>query len=530
MTVLIGDGIRILDGRILVGGENRPVQIEPNIRKTYVELSPPTLEDQTDDLTRIRRALGPEIKAECGDTDIEILQGMSRLLRKADYKVTVVTSGGKITGIEAGDTTAALYGIAFDIGTTTVVGTLMNLATGHELSHASRLNAQVVFGEDTISRIKHVIDKPGGGAEMRGKILDVVNEIVKEAAMTAGIDPLNIDEAVIVGNTTMSHLLLGLDPTGLSQIPFVSVASAAVNLSAAEAGIDINPRGNIYVLPNIAGFVGSDTVGVMLACDYLEPGPALLAVDVGTNGELALRRDGELMVCSTAAGPALEGAELSCGMRAAAGAIEHFRITAGAVECDVIGGVKATGLCGSGIIDVIAELLDAGIVDSYGAIIERDDLKGKVPDSLLERIITVNDQPAFLIGKAENGNSGSRDVVMTQKDIRQIQLAKGAIRAGIQLIVKQMSLDVAELDELLLAGAFGNYIDKVSAQRIGLLPPISPERIRFVGNAASIGAKMALLSRSVRSDAEKILKKARHLELATLPEFMNELSDNMLFP
>jgi len=529
MSVLITSGMRVLDGKILVDGISRSFVLDTAIAKTYMELPEPTLEDQAADLYRVKRALNDPGDA-CPEFDIDLIRELPKILRDANFKVTVVTSNGKVVAVEPGDTTERIYGMAFDIGTTTVVGTIVDLRTGSDVARASRLNAQVVYGEDTISRIQHAITHTDGRTDMMEKIRNVINDIIREAAENAGITTDDIYEAVFVGNTTMSHLLLGFDPYGLSRIPFVPVANAGVNLRARDAGIVIHPNGNLYVLPNIAGFVGSDTVGVMLACDYLEDGPAQLAVDVGTNGELSLRRGSSLIVCSTAAGPALEGAAITCGMRAAGGAIEHVRITPDRIECDVIGGTAPSGLCGSGIIDLLAQLLELGIVDRYGAILDTDHLKGKFPDYLLDHIVVVDDQPAFVVIEDSENGVERRKIVLTQRDIRQIQLAKGAISAGIRLILKEMSMKLEDLDEILLAGAFGNYINKENAQRIGLLPDISPDRIRFVGNAASTGAKMALLSREVRRDADTIRHKTRHLELANLPGFMDTLTDCMLFP
>lgn len=526
MSVLINPNIRVSDGQILIDGVERTFEMDPVVSKQYLELPEPTLEDQTPDLLRIVKALSPG-KEDCPDIGLEILRTLPEILRSSEYKVTAISSSAKLTGIEPGDTSSTLYGMAFDIGTTTVVGTIIDLNSGRELSHASRLNAQVIYGEDTISRIKHVIENKNGSVEMSGKIIGVINEIIQESSKKAGIDSDMIYEIVCAGNTTMFHLFFGLDPEGLSKIPFVPVTSASVKINASILGIGINPLGNIVFLPNIAGFVGSDTVGVMLACNYLEPGPAVIAVDVGTNGEIALRVNGSMTVCSTAAGPALEGAELTSGMRAATGAIEHIRITPEKIYLDVIGNTEPTGICGSGIIDAVAELLNAGIVDSYGAIQPKEELEGKIPDYLLERIVIIDDQPAFIFYKSE---SKGRDVIFSQKDIRQVQLAKGAIRAGINLLLMKSGISLDKLDEILLAGAFGNYIKKSSAQRIGLLPDVPPEKIRFVGNAASTGAKMALLSARVRADADKIRATAKHIELAALPEFMDEFMDTMLFP
>jgi uncharacterized 2Fe-2S/4Fe-4S cluster protein (DUF4445 family) len=530
ISVLISPGLRIMDGKILVDGIDRTFDMKPLVAKTYVELPEPTLEDQVSDLFRVKRALGLSDE-KCPEMDLDLLRELPGLLSEFEYKITVVTaSDNRIIDIEPGDTTGTLYGIAFDIGTTTVVGTLIDLLTGREISYASRLNTQVVYGEDTISRIKHVIENDSGSNDMSEKILGVINEIITEAAQKAGIEVSGIYEAVFVGNTAMSHLFLGLDPAMLAKIPFVSATNSAVNVWAFDLDIEINPRGNIYVLPNVAGFVGSDTVGVMLSCDYLEPGPTQLIVDVGTNGELALRHNGTLTVCSTAAGPALEGAALTSGMRALRGAIEHVKIVSGELAIDVIGGATPIGLCGSAIIDIVAVLLEAGIIDTYGAIVSADTLKDTISQSLAERIITMNDQPAFLLYSPPGNGTDSDKVVLTQKDVRQIQLAKGAIRSGINLILKNSGLSADGLEEILLAGAFGNYITKSSAQRIGLLPDIPPEKIRFIGNAASTGAKMALLSQSAREDADRIRRKANHIELAALPEFMNEFSDNMIFP
>jgi len=529
MSVLISPNLRVMDGKILVDGIDRTFDMAPLIVKTCVSLPEPSLDDQVADLYRVKRALGYPDET-CPDFDFDLLRELPDTIREARFTVTAVTADSRLIAIEPGDTTDCLYGIAFDIGTTTVVGTIIDLKTGREMSHASRLNEQVVYGEDTISRIKHVIEHSGGGNDMQAKILGVVNEIIHEAAAHAGVRTDDLYEAVFVGNTTMSHLFLGLNPKGLSHIPFVPVTGAGVYRRAGNAGIAINPRGSIFFLPNIAGFVGSDTVGVMLACNCLEPGPVQLIVDVGTNGELALRHDSSLTVCSTAAGPALEGAQLTCGMRAADGAIEHVRITPEAFEYDVIGGTEPVGLCGSGIIDLVAELLEAGVIDQNGTLISSDDARGAIYDHLAVRMFVNEGQPALMLYEPPPESGTLRRVMLTQGDVRQIQLAKGAIRAGINLILASEGLTQDDLDEILLAGAFGNYIKKSSAQRIGLLPGIPPERIRFVGNAASTGAKMALLSANARRDADRIRHLTKHIELAALPGFMNEFMNTILFP
>lgn len=439
---------------------------------------------------------------------------------------TLVPDDAAQPGISSG----AKYGMAFDLGTTTVAGTLLDLTDGRELARASRMNPQAVHGQDVISRIRYAGDAADGRETLAREIRSAVNEIAAEAAAKAGITPRGIGETVFAGNTTMTTLFAGLDPSGLAEIPFAA-ETPKPRYAASELGLDVLPDGSAYPLPNIAGFVGSDTVAVMLAGGFSGPGPTRLAVDVGTNGELALRRsDGAIMVCSTAAGPALEGAALSCGMRAADGAVEHVRITDDGVACDVIGDVLPVGICGSGVIDAVAELLDRGIVDSSGRLLPRDELAGRIPESLLGRIGDMNGDTTFILCP-RNGESGAtRDVVITARDIRQVQLAKGAIAAGITLLLREMGVTPDDLGDILLAGAFGNYIRIRSAMRIGLLPRIPEERIKFVGNAALTGAKMALLSGTAREAAGRIAREARHLELAALPDFTGVFAEHLFFP
>jgi len=529
MRVFLSDTIRAAEGQILVNGLDRTVSIDTPLKKTYLDVPPPSLEDQRADLQRVAETLGI-YNGSCPDIDIRLARELPDILRNANFRITVTSENSRIVAVEPGDTTSRLYGIAFDIGTTTVVGSILDLRNGGQEAYASRLNAQIIHGEDTISRIKYAIEEPNGLSELRSKILGVINEIIDEAVEKAGIEKHEIYEAVFVGNTTMSHLLMGMSPEGLSKIPFVPVTNTPLTTLAKDAGIGINPLGTVHVLPNIAGFVGSDTVAVMLACDYLDDGPTQLAVDVGTNGELALRHDGKLTVCSTAAGPALEGAALTCGMRAAPGAIEHVTLTENDVECDIIGNVAPAGICGSGIIDIVAELVRTGIVDSVGRVLPPEECPRAVSEELKSRIVeNEGGEYEFVLAVDESGDVPRR-IVISQRDIRQIQLAKGAISAGIALLVKSAGLTLDDLDEILLAGAFGNYIRAESAQRMGLLPMVPVERIRFVGNAASAGAKMALLSRSARADADRIRHVTGHIELASMTEFMTEFSNSMLFP
>ena len=388
------------------------------------------------------------------------------------------------------------YVLAFDIGTTTVVAYLLEGKTGKQLSKASCLNPQGAFGADVISRIQHVMTT--GTTELKDMMVTAMGELTREAAKKADIDPTQITLAAVVGNTAMHHLLLGIDPKPLTIPPYMPNVREALEFPAKDF-LPIDPEGTVRVLPNIAGFVGADTVGCMAATRFDTFEKLTLMIDIGTNGEMVLGDKNRRIACSTAAGPAFEGAKISCGMRGAAGAVDHVWVEDGAIQYHVIGEGKAEGLCGSGLLDLVACLLE------------------------LEEITETGRMPCKSFRLADT------DVVLTQQDVREVQLAKAAIRAGIELMCQHLNRSVEVIDTVLLAGAFGNYMDPGSACAIGMIPPCLEDKSRPIGNAAGEGAKLSALNGEEFTYAQHLAKDTEFLELASMPQFQDSFVDFLSF-
>jgi len=417
-----------------------------------------------------------------------------------------------------------IFGIAVDIGTTTIVAKLINMADGQCLATEAALNPQSRYGDDVISRIAYA-QTDEKLAELHKAVIDCVNNLTTKLCKKTSVDANHIYEMCVVGNTTMNHIFLKLPVTQLGQAPYKAFSLDAHDLPASELALQINPVGNIHTVENIAGFVGSDTTAVALAVDIDSAEETTLVVDIGTNGELILGTKDKLYAASCAAGPALEGARITCGSRAAQGAIEAVVVNEDDIDLDVIGNYPACSICGSGLIDAVAILLGLGVINQTGRFVEPAKLKGKIPPAIFSRIREEQGEPAFIL--AENADVDT--VFLTQKDIRQMQLAKAAIRAGIRLLQKRIGLEDCGIEHILLAGAFGNYIRKESALRIGLLPAVPAEKIHFVGNAAASGARMILLSRHCREMARELAHKIEYIEIAHEPEFQDVYVDSMLF-
>ncbi len=439
-------------------------------------------------------------------------------------------------------TSTPCYGVAFDIGTTTVVGMLWNLKSNTLVDVEARTNYQSVHGSDVISRIQFCNQEDSHTALMHKKVILCFNDILEDIFVRNQILPQHVYDVTIVGNTTMSHLVLGVHPKSLARTPFVPVFCDAQNLTAHELGIKVNPRANVFLLPNIAGHVGSDIVGMMLATHIYKLDGCHIAIDIGTNGEIVAIKDGKLLTCSTAAGPAFEGASIHHGMRAAAGAIETVSIQGNQVSIQTIDNAAPIGICGSGLIDAVAELLNTGIIEPNGRMLTYQEAITKgIPVKLAKRIISFEQQPAFILTypqsmplSALSETSACCDfehvILLTQQDIRKVQLAKGAILAGMQTLMKTLSMTENDIDTIMLAGAFGNYIDKKSALRIGLFPQIMEEKIISVGNAAGTGASMGLFSASERQTASEFGKKTEHIELSMNMDFQEFYMYAMTFP
>lgn len=521
MEVVVPQDSRIRAIKILSAGIGREVRLHPNISKIYVELQEQTLERQISDFTNIKEAV--KSKLPNITVGLNMLREIPSILRKSKFKVTLILDGDELIGIEPGDTTKKNYGIAVDIGTTTVVSTVIDLNTGNDLAVASALNTQATHGADVISRINYTVENENGLEELGDRIVHVINQINEYACAEAHVDSKNIYELTIVGNTTMTHLFLKVPSRNLAVMPYVGVFSDPVETTASKMGFNINPCANVYVLPNIAGFVGADTVGVILASALNRSETIKLAIDIGTNGEVALGSHKKLLTCSTAAGPAFEGAMITHGMRGAPGAIERLQITDRPVY-QVIGGGKPNGICGSGLIDVVAEMLRLGIIDETGRMTNPDELD--ISPELKTYIRRSDEYGPHLVLYESDGQK----VVITQKDIRQVQLAKGAIKAGIEILMRKLGVKLEDISEVLLAGAFGNYIKKESAIRLGLIPNFPLDKVHFIGNAAAAGSKMALMSKEAREEAVLISKSTEYVELATDPNFQNEFMEAMMFP
>jgi len=452
-----------------------------------------------------------------------------RVVKKFDgvSGITTATVDGRVVHTEMGNMENRCYGVAFDIGTTTIVGTLVDLVSGSEIGLASMVNPQTSYGDDVISRIKKCRDEANGLKELQGSVIKAVNFLIGKLLREDGISRKHVYEIVFAGNTAMQEILFGINPQRLGEMPFFAEFNDPLKKKASELGLDINPSGDVHVFPQIGGFVGGDTVAGIIATRLDEMKEPALLVDVGTNGEIVLCNKGRLTATSVAAGPAFEGARIINGMRGTTGAIEKMVVVDGDIRLNVIDNVKPAGICGSGLIDIIAELLRLGVIDSTGRIQSPEELP--VPVLIRRRIVEQDGQYSFLLVGREESATGN-PIYLYQKDVRELQLANGAIRAGINILLKTEGLKAEDLGSVLLAGAFGNFIRRNNARRIGMLPAIPCERIRFMGNTASFGAKMVLLSKAEEEYAARVMRATKHFDLSLDPQFQEEFSAAMLFP
>ncbi len=510
--------------QILETSSGEPLEVKPSIRKIYASMQQPSLEDEIPDLLRLERAIGP-VK-----TDLQLLQKLPDLMRSCKFQGTAVLSDGWLIDFEPGDTTSSAYGVAFDVGTTTLVGTLLDLRTGESKALTSRMNQQIRYGDDVLARILHASSCPECMDNLRNALSTDLAKMVEMLCRDAGVDRRQVYQVTLAGNTTMQQTLLGINTRYLGEVPFVPSHGRGILLSANRLGIPIAPCGMAYVFPIVGGFVGGDTTACMLSTRILEKETPALLVDIGTNGEIVLVHDGQLWAASTAAGPAFEGARIACGMRAASGAIEKIVFNED-VHFATIANTPPCGICGSGLIDLLAELLNHGLVDTSGQMIPPEKLPANLSKAIARRIRPgAGGTLEFLL--ADPGQSRAETpIVLTQKDIREVQLGAGAIRAGISILLRQAGLEPGNLRSVLLAGGFGNFIRRNHAQRIGLLPADIPhDRIIYVGNASLSGAKWALLSATAREQVEALARQTRHVDLSRDPAFQDEFADAMLFP
>jgi uncharacterized 2Fe-2S/4Fe-4S cluster protein (DUF4445 family) len=511
-------------GAAPVGGELHRVAIDAGIVKELVTVTLPKDEHhQTSDLEELCAVAG----GTPADVPAEALRTLPRALREYQGQATVARFGPRILSVEPGDTALLAFGLAVDVGTTSVVTTLVDLASGEQLASVSSLNPQAVFGGDLMSRIAFAQDNPANLRKLQTRIVGLLNQHVEQLVADSGVLAKWIYKVVVVGNTCMHHLLLGIDPSHVGLAPYAPVMRHPLVLPARELHLRVNPEARVCFLPIVAGFVGADAVAVALATRIGETPEVRIAVDIGTNGEVLLGSRDRLWACSAPAGPALEGAQIRHGMRAALGAIDRVAIEAGDLRLHTIGEAGAQGICGSGLIDAVAALLDAGAIDWQGLI--DVDARDRLPAPLAARVEMRGDERVIVL--ARPGEAGAaREILITQDDVRQVQLCKGAIASGAAMLQRIAGVPDDALAELMLAGGFGNYLSVASALRIGLIPALSPARIRYVGNAAALGAQLALVSEPERRRAEAIARRIEHVSLAAHPDFQDVFVDCMNFP
>jgi len=525
MTVILPE--KTGNHRILTSGVGGAISVDSAVKKMTITVKKATLTELSSDWTRVSEAVADafNVPAKSVHADLALVSRAGKILRNANYTVEAVVCGDEVLDLRWPE--RRIYTAAVDIGTTTVVLYLLDAVTGETVAVKSMLNPQTEYGADVIMRANYAIEN--SVEPLADSVRGAVRALISEAAEEAGVDPEDIYSVTAVGNTCMHHLFLGIEPESLVLAPYNPVISQELVLNAADHDISINPMGKLYMLPCIAGFVGADTSAVMLACEFDKLDDLTLAIDIGTNGELVLGNKDGCVTCSTAAGPAFEGAKITCGMRGVDGAVDHVKLTDKGISYSVIGGGKPAGICGSGLLDLVAALLEAGVVDETGRIVDEDELDTELSELVYRNITDMYGLKAYVIAGASESATGG-PVYLSQKDIREVQLAKGAMAAGIRLMLKDLGRKTADVRRVFIAGAFGNYMDPASACRIGLIPQELRDRIKAVGNAAGEGAKMAAVNINEFYRVSNMVENTRFTELASDPEFQDCFVEELMFP
>jgi len=522
VVVIIPPESRTASSKIQVLGLERRVKLDSSTKKFHLLLPKPTLSDTKPDFERLLDVLSDQNQV-VGDLEIdyEVLKKLPNILRDANWDVTVtVWNDNRIIAVEPGDTSNYLYGLAVDVGTSKIVIHLVNLNTGETLAIGSIENPQLIYGEDVMTRITFATTNDNLKTLQR-LIVDGINKVLHRVYEETKVNSNEVYEVVVVGNTAMHHFFLGIQPKYIALSPYTPALKRSISLAAKELNIKVNRGGMVTTFPIIAGFVGGDAVADVLATGIHEAEAVSLLVDIGTNTEIIIGNKDDLLCCSCASGPAFEGGHIKHGMKAVTGAIERVRICPDMeVEYETIGGVKPSGLCGSAAVDVVAEMFKNGIIDQ----------RGRFNTNIKTKRIRKNDnETEFVVAWGDETATG-KAITVTQKDINEIQLAKAAIYAGCSILMKRKNIEEKDIDRIFIAGAFGNYINPENAKIIGLIPDVPTERIKFVGNTAVMGAKMALISKEMRMKAELIANKIRYLELANDPNFNREFVKALRLP
>lgn len=486
-------------------------KIKPIVEKIFLKLSPAHLTNLKSDSEIVEEGILKIIGKKVIPT-LQYLQKLPTILRKNKYEVTVTLLKNKILDIEVGDTSQKLYGIAVDIGTTTITCSVANLITSETVGTITSENPQAIFGQDVISRIDYSSKSKENLSQLQGVVIDKINELIMQICEKQNILRFSIYSIVMAGNTVMNHLLLGINPYSISIAPYISVVNKLPILLAKQLNLKINPNAEVFLFPNLGGFVGGDITGDLLVTESISKENNYLLIDIGTNCELVIHKDGECMVASSPAGPALEGANIKNGMRAEAGAISDIICEDENIKLLTIGNKKPIGICGSGLFHIIDFLVQKGIINSQGKLLDGENIQ-----TLKDRIkINENGLKYFVLQYADDKNI---EVVLTQKDIRQFQLAKSAIVAGWQVLSKNIKIDPNKIERVFIAGAFGNYIRPQVVSSLGLVPKISLDKIEYIGDSALFGSKMVLLNSDNIEKVNNLIKEIKYIELAGREDF-----------
>ncbi len=513
--------------RILMGGITREVAKTPALSVYTLDVPKPSTADLRDCWLRLTETLSFSSGVPAADylPNLQVISKLYDTLEANGYRVDVIACGKEI--LDVVEVSSPVLGLAYDIGTTTVACYFVDLRSGEEIGQASLLNPQTTYGGDVIMRVKYCVENGLEGPT--GDIRKALNKLAAKCAGAVGKKMKDIYLITVVGNTCMHHLFMGISPASLAYAPYTPAVAEPIQTMASDYGFTVNPSAKLYMLPNIAGFVGADTVGAALAASMDEKEKITLLIDIGTNGEMVLGTKERLIACSTAAGPAFEGALITCGMRGAEGAIDHVSLENGDYQYSVIGNGKPIGICGSGLIDLISELVRVGLVESAGRLISSEEAETPEAKKISSRLIEFEGQRAFLLADAEASGAGEA-LVFTQKDVREVQLAKGAMAAGIQMMCRRLGIRTDDIQTVLIAGAFGSYMSPASACGIGLIPPELEEKVTAIGNAAGQGARLCVLSIDEYKRAAVLSRHVEYLELAADPAFQDVFVDELEFP
>ena len=509
--------------KVLTTGYIPEFEFNPNVKKILVNIEKPGLKNQI--------PFEEQFKIATGVKNVNI-----NSLFRSEYiegKYTATVCNDEIIEIEQGDTTDSIFGLAVDIGTTTVVCELVDMRTGKQMDHSSMINAQKHFGLDVLTRITYEIENPENGIEkLKTAIVDSINEMIEDVCRQTGIEKKYIYEICVGANCTMMHMLLGINAKTIGKSPYAPIFTSSKDIPAKDIGINISERGRIYCLPSVSSYIGADIVAGAYVCGLKDKKGNVLFIDIGTNGEIVLSKAGKLVSCSCAAGPALEGMNISSGMRASEGAIEDIEIEKdGSINLKIIGDKEPVGICGSGILAAVRELVRSGIIKKDGAFIKKDTLDGQ---DFRNSLIQMNGRKReFVVWKkkiTENKDDITEKILITQGDVRQVQLAKGAILSGFIALLNKAGITMEELDKVMIAGQFGAHLPADSLTGTGILPEDVKDKLEYVGNSSKVGAYMALMSSDVKKEMEELAVNMDYMELGAMEGYERLFSDCLIFP